>query len=364
MADNRPLTDGNFHHLYDPSGALLGCKTRVDDWGEATSKTYYYRRDALGNIIAVLDTNGNVVVEYKYNAWGSCIITNVSEEAISSDLGHKNPFRYRGYYYSDDLGLYYLKSRFYDPEVGRFISADTVDYLAPDTVNGLNLYAYCNNNPVMFCDPEGHAPKWWQSILLGAGIIVCAAFIVATTTFTGGGAAAFFAAAGSAALSGLKIAAVAGATAATIRASESVIEGENLQNVGKSFVLGFADGFFAGSVYSALSLASAGIAYQMFNHLDFGYGNGSGWKVFDETGSLLKQGLYVTPQTKGVVFIANQSGVNGGRSFSLDLDVAHGLHYHSNKFAFGSKKIKKHNWLPLPILIGIRAGFSDSWSEW
>ena len=68
-----------------------------------------------------------------------------------------NPLRYRGYYYSDELGLYYLKSRFYDPEVGRFISADTVDYLAPDTINGLNLYAYCRNNPVMNVDPSGHS---------------------------------------------------------------------------------------------------------------------------------------------------------------------------------------------------------------
>ena len=64
--------------------------------------------------------------------------------------------RYRGYYFSDALGLYYLKSRFYDPEVGRFISADTVDYLAPKNINGLNLYAYCNNNPVMNVDPDGH----------------------------------------------------------------------------------------------------------------------------------------------------------------------------------------------------------------
>ena len=144
------ISNNNLHFLYDTANMLFGFT--VHD----TGVKYLYRRDALGNIIAVLDTNGNVVVEYKYDAWGNTIVTNVSDDAIRDDLGHMNPFRYRGYYYSDELGLYYLKSRFYDPEVGRFISADSIDYLAPDTINGLNLYAYCGNNPVMFCDPEGH----------------------------------------------------------------------------------------------------------------------------------------------------------------------------------------------------------------
>jgi len=63
---------------------------------------------------------------------------------------------YRGYYYSTALGLYYLKSRFYDAEIGRFICADSLDYLDPHTVGGLNLFAYCNNNPVMNVDPTGH----------------------------------------------------------------------------------------------------------------------------------------------------------------------------------------------------------------
>ena len=66
-----------------------------------------------------------------------------------------NPYRYRGYYYDTETGLYYLKSRYYDPETGRFITIDDISYLAPDTINGLNLYAYCGNNPVRFIDPYG-----------------------------------------------------------------------------------------------------------------------------------------------------------------------------------------------------------------
>ena len=67
-----------------------------------------------------------------------------------------NPIRYRGYYYDTETWLYYLQTRYYDPATGRFISPDTVDYLDPETTHGLNLYAYCNNNPVMYADPTGH----------------------------------------------------------------------------------------------------------------------------------------------------------------------------------------------------------------
>ncbi len=89
--------------------------------------------------------------EYKYDAWGNILSQGGSE------LLNINPFRYRGYYYDTETGLYYLNSRYYDPETGRFISPDDVDVLS-DTLtqpNGLNLYAYCYNNPVMMTDPDG-----------------------------------------------------------------------------------------------------------------------------------------------------------------------------------------------------------------
>ena len=71
-----------------------------------------------------------------------------------------NPFRYRSYYFDEETGLYYLQSRYYDPELGRFISADSIAYLDPETLGGLNLYAYCGNNPVMGIDPDGNV--WWN----------------------------------------------------------------------------------------------------------------------------------------------------------------------------------------------------------
>ena len=89
---------------------------------------------------------------YVYDAWGNCTITK-----NTNGLGTLNPFRYRGYYWDSNLGLYYLISRYYDPQTGRFINSDTLDYLDPETLGGLNLYAYCGNNPVMGVDPEGHS---------------------------------------------------------------------------------------------------------------------------------------------------------------------------------------------------------------
>ena len=110
---------------------------------------YTYRKNLFGDIIAIYQGNTKVA-DYYYDAYGNCsVITN-------SLVGLMNPFRYRGYYYDSDLGLYYLQSRYYDPQTGRFINADDVSYLDPETIHGLNLYAYCLNNPVMYVDPVGH----------------------------------------------------------------------------------------------------------------------------------------------------------------------------------------------------------------
>ena len=87
---------------------------------------------------------------YVYDAWGNHQI-----KTGANGIGAINPIRYRGYYYDTETGLYYLQSRYYDPETGRFISQDDVSYLAPTHLSGLNLYAYCNDNPVMGYDPNG-----------------------------------------------------------------------------------------------------------------------------------------------------------------------------------------------------------------
>ncbi|MDE6442405.1 MAG: RHS repeat-associated core domain-containing protein [Clostridia bacterium] len=129
--------------------------------------------------IAILDSSGNIVVQYKYDAWGYHTVS-----GSNTTLGNLNPFRYRSYYFDTETKLYYLQSRYYDPETGRFLNMDSLDYADPETINGLNLFAYCGNNPVMNVDPEGTA--WWHWLLGGLAV-------VALTIVTAGvaGAAAF-----------------------------------------------------------------------------------------------------------------------------------------------------------------------------
>ena len=114
---------------------------------------------------------------------------------MASTLGKYNPFRYRSYVYDEETKLYYLQSRYYNPTICRFISADSISYLGADgTPVSYNLFAYCNNNPVMYSDPTGHIPEWLVWIISGAavtfGIVLCATGVggIAGGVFIGAGA--------------------------------------------------------------------------------------------------------------------------------------------------------------------------------
>ena len=141
---------------------------------------YYYQKNIQGDILKVFNGNGTLYAEYSYDAWGKCAIkTNVSGIAAI------NPFRYRGYYLDDETGLYYLNARYYDPEIGRFISADSIAYLAPESINGLNVYAYCGNNSVMNVDPTGtwSWSEFWTGlgqVITGIAAVVAGALVIAS----------------------------------------------------------------------------------------------------------------------------------------------------------------------------------------
>ena len=159
-ARGRRTAKNGIAFTYDSNGNLIqqsnGLEFLYDHTGVFAVKhngsTFFYQKDALGNIVKLLDNTGAVVVEYKYDAWGKC---EIDASTTNTELANLNPFRYRGYYFDTETGFYFLKTRYYDPEIGRFMTIDDLSYLDPDSINGLNLYAYCNDNPVMGYDPNG-----------------------------------------------------------------------------------------------------------------------------------------------------------------------------------------------------------------
>ncbi len=185
---SRRISKGDITFTYDCEGNLAqqsnGMSFFYDSQGVSGfaygGSNYYYKKDALGNVIAILDATGATVASYEYNAWG--------EHSISGNttIGNLNPFRYRSYYYDTETGFYYLQTRYYDPVTCRFLNMDDIDYADPSSIGGLNLYAYCNNDPVNYIDPTGHDPAWWEWLLLGiAAAVIVGAAIVATVA-TGG----------------------------------------------------------------------------------------------------------------------------------------------------------------------------------
>jgi len=116
---------------------------------------YYFHKNLQGDIISIVDANGDFVARYSYDAWGVCSIADANT-VENYNIATINPFRYRGYYYDAEIGMYYLQSRYYDPAVGRFINADEVEMMiASEEIIVLNLFAYCENDVVNNTDIVG-----------------------------------------------------------------------------------------------------------------------------------------------------------------------------------------------------------------
>ena len=163
IAENRKTGTSNnlIYYIYD----MMGLSGFVYN-----GANYYYEKNTLGDIIGIRDSSGTQVATYTYDAWGN-ILTKTGSMA---DI---NPFRYRGYYYDTETGFYYLQTRYYDPTIRRFINADNYELLPTlsQTIGQLNLYAYANNNPIMFTDETGEFV-----ISLIVGLVV--SFVIGTAT--------------------------------------------------------------------------------------------------------------------------------------------------------------------------------------
>lgn len=139
---------------YDSEGEAIGFTVMGDPSrlpNPRTTNTYTYIKNLQGDVLRILDSNGNAVVNYTYDPWGKPTITGDEE------LAALNPCSYRGYDYDEETGYYYLQSRYYNPALGRFINPDDSVVLGAvyDELPQYNLYAYCNNNAMNRQDPSG-----------------------------------------------------------------------------------------------------------------------------------------------------------------------------------------------------------------
>ena len=155
--------------LYDENDRLYGF---VFD----KTAMYFYVRDTLENILGIIDKNGNLVVQYAYNAWGK--IQSITG-TLATTVGEYNPFRYKGYHFDSDTGMYYCHTRYYVPDWCRWLCADGVIGLDPFGLFDQNLYCYCGNDPVNYFDPTGHSAIL-IGLIIGAIIGAAAGFGLAT----------------------------------------------------------------------------------------------------------------------------------------------------------------------------------------
>ena len=125
--------------------------------------TYYYATNLQGDVTAILNASGSPVVSYTYDAWGKPLTVTGS---LATTLGTHNPLRYRGYVYDTETELYYLQSRYYNPDTGRFLNADAFTSTGQG-FTGNNMFAYCGNNPVARKDDGG---DFWLNVLIGAAV--------------------------------------------------------------------------------------------------------------------------------------------------------------------------------------------------
>ena len=145
-----------FDFFYDANGTAAGFAYRQN--ASSAPTYYYYGVNTRGDIEVIYNSSGLVLAKYKYDAYGKLLnVTNSADVTLydPDSIAHLNPLRYRSYVYDTESGLYYLQARYYDPVTCRFINSDPAYISTGQGINGNNMFAYCNNNPVMYSDPTG-----------------------------------------------------------------------------------------------------------------------------------------------------------------------------------------------------------------
>ena len=258
-------------HTYFVEGTRIHCERFLNhtNWYyyDATGITgmehdgvrYFFQKNVQGDVMRIFDSCGRLVARYAYDAWGNHTVydANGNAETAYNFIGNINPFRYRGYYFDVETGLYYLNTRYYDPSICRFINADDISYIEPETINGLNLYSYCLNNPIFYVDPDGHAPiPWWGKLLIGIGVVLVGAVVTALTAGTGAG---FMSAFGAALLTSAKAVAISTAISAGIGLTVGGITTGTWEGAFNGMLDGAVDGFMWGGIFAGGAQVLSGV---------------------------------------------------------------------------------------------------------
>ena len=244
--------------VYDESGKPFALKYSTNG---TSFQTYYYVLNLQGDVVKLIHYipgfEYESVATYEYDAWGNIV-------SSSGRLAEINPLRYRGYYYDNETGFYYLQSRYYDPANRRFMNADTYSTTDPGDAIGCNMFAYCGNNPVMRNDYSGDA--WWHWVVATVAVVGLA---VASVVTCGGAAAAAMTA--TALISGTCTTVPAAATIITgaalgagvayagsvVSAASSVKSTEEFAEYGKSALISTTAGAVVGAVAGAINAATS-----------------------------------------------------------------------------------------------------------
>ena len=173
--------------IYDADGRPFAMEYSLD--GGTTVSVYYYVLNLQGDVMRLITASGDIRADYSYGPYGETKVLDINGNEVTNpnSIGMLNPLRYRSYYCDNETGFYYVSSRYYDPEIGRFINADDVDYLGADgSPLSYSLFAYCKNNPVNGYDPSGTFD--WGSLTQGGGWLATgvAALVVGVSVLTCG----------------------------------------------------------------------------------------------------------------------------------------------------------------------------------
>ena len=271
----------------------------------SSTATYYYITNLQGDVMYLVDSNGNQVAAYTYDPYGKIL-------SATGTMAEINPLRYRGYYYDAETGFYYLQSRYYDPNTCRFINADS--YASTDQgLIGYNMFAYCRNDPINRKDVNGNW-SFWATLGVAIGAAVCIAAVTVLTCGVGTATLAGTIAVG-AAKGALAGAAIGTATGAGIGYAETgTLEGA---------ATGAAIGFGAGAVIgAAVGGTSAGLKFGTFssksslaNHFakhgnEFGGMYSNAKEYANGAKYVIKNGTYIEEKNAYIRFLGEQGKAN------------------------------------------------------